>query len=694
MKLTVLFTPLKRSGHGLPFQFAIALFAAALWCYAPAFGQSQKPANPGYADSTRTLQEVKVKAQRATVRNLSSTTAQTLNGEDLQRLNSLSVADALRYFTGVQLKDYGGIGGLKTVNVRSLGSNHTGVFYDGVTIGNAQNGQTDLGRFSLDNLEAVELYNGQKSSLLQPARAFASASTLYLQSKQPHFSGNERTNARVSFRSGSFGLANPSALLEQKVSKNVTSSISTEWIKSNGRYKFRETNGVYDTSGTRLNSDVDAYRVEAGLNGTLPDSSTWTVKAYLYHSNRGLPGAIVRNRYEYFERQWDKNFFVQTSYRKTAGKFYNLLINGKYANDYTRYLNPQYNNTTGRLDNSYRQQESYLSAVNLFHITPQLDVSLATDFQYNTLKKLDADQYRFVYPERYTMLNALSAEYHLSRLKIQGTLLNTLVNEQVKLYSGAANRNIYSPSISAIWQPFNNNDLHIRGLYKHIFRMPTFNDLYYTFIGNTSLNPEYTTQYDAGATYHKFYASGRFQQLSVETDIYYNRVKDKIIAIPGTNLFRWTMLNLGMVDIRGLDLRIKTTWTGGQNLSWHTGINYTYQDAIDVTKGEDASSFQGQIPYSPKHSGSAILGVDIARLQLNYSFVYTGERYNAKDNIPANYVQPWYTHDVSASWIQLYHKYQIKLSGEVNNLMNQNYDVVVSYPMPGRSYRLTLSISY
>ncbi len=34
---------------------------------------------------------------------------QELSGERLQRLNSHNVADALRYFSGIQIKDYGGI---------------------------------------------------------------------------------------------------------------------------------------------------------------------------------------------------------------------------------------------------------------------------------------------------------------------------------------------------------------------------------------------------------------------------------------------------------------------------------------------------------------------------------------------------------------------------------------------------------
>ena len=98
--------------------------------------------------------------------------SQTLNGEQLEKLNAHSVADALRYFSGIQLKDYGGVGGIKTVNIRSMGTNHLGISYDGVELGNAQNGQIDLGQFSLDNVEEITLFNGQKSAILQPASDF------------------------------------------------------------------------------------------------------------------------------------------------------------------------------------------------------------------------------------------------------------------------------------------------------------------------------------------------------------------------------------------------------------------------------------------------------------------------------------------------------------------------------------------
>ena len=110
---------------------------------------------------------------------------QTITNAKIERLGTIGLHEVVNQFSGVSIKDYGGIGGLKTVNVRSLGTNHTGVFYDGIQLGNAQNGQIDLGRFSLDNMEALQLYNGEKSDLLQTAKDYASASTVYLQTRKP-----------------------------------------------------------------------------------------------------------------------------------------------------------------------------------------------------------------------------------------------------------------------------------------------------------------------------------------------------------------------------------------------------------------------------------------------------------------------------------------------------------------------------
>ncbi|MCQ2351810.1 MAG: TonB-dependent receptor plug domain-containing protein, partial [Paludibacteraceae bacterium] len=186
------------------------------------------------ADSV-VLGEVTIVARPATHEVI---TPQTLSGNDLQRLSAHSVADAMRYFSGVQIKDYGGVGGIKTVDIRSMGSHHVGVFYDGIEVGNAQNGTVDLGKFSLENIESISLYNGHKTEALQPAKDFGSAGTLYIRTRRPVFQQGKNYNVTVGMKAGSFGFANPSVLYEQKLSETVCLSMNAEYTFATGRYPF------------------------------------------------------------------------------------------------------------------------------------------------------------------------------------------------------------------------------------------------------------------------------------------------------------------------------------------------------------------------------------------------------------------------------------------------------------------------
>lgn len=202
----------------------------------------------------------------------------------LQSLNSFSVADAIRYFSGIQIKDYGGIGGLKTVNIRSLGTHHVGIFYDGIQLGNAQNGQVDLGKFSLENMEEISLYNGQKSEIFQPAKDFGSSGSVYLRSRTPQFAEGKKYNLKATVKGGSFDLIDPSILYEYKFSDRMSASFNAEVINSSGKYKYRykrvypNTHQVmYDTTAVRQNGDVFSTRIEAGLYGKIQNFDGYNI---------------------------------------------------------------------------------------------------------------------------------------------------------------------------------------------------------------------------------------------------------------------------------------------------------------------------------------------------------------------------------------------------------------------------------
>ena len=640
-------------------------------------------------DSLQRLDEVVVTAKALSKEVIP---VQQLAGAQLQRLGAHSVADAIRYFSGVQIKDYGGVGGLKTVNIRSMGTNHVGVFYDGIELGNAQNGTVDLGRFSLDNMEAVTLYNGQKSALLQPAKDFASAGSIYLQSRTPRFAAGERQHVKSTFKTGSFGVVNPSIVWDRRLNERISSSVSAEYMYTTGRYKFTyRVEDSYDTTAVRRNGDVTAVRLEGGLFGSIK-GGYWRAKAYLYRSERGYPGAVVKNKFSHEDRQWDTNVFAQGSFRKEFSPRYSLLINAKYAYDYLHYLaDPRRDEALMYVNNRYYQHETYVSVANQYALLPVWDVSFSADYQFNLL---DADLTDFVYPRRHTQLLAVATALRFPSVKMHASLLGTLVQDHVRSEAqGADNRAEWTPTVVVSYRPFSALDLNLRAFYKRIFRMPTLNDLYYTFIGNVELEPEYTNQYNLGLTYAKEWGDRWLRRLEVQADVYYNEVENKIVAMPTSNFFRWTMVNLGKVEIRGIDLALQTAWQWGKNWYLTGRVNYTYQKAQDFTDPTDAY-YGGQIPYIPWHSGSAVLNLNWREWEMNYSFIYTGERYSSRANIPINYVLPWYTSDFSVSRTQHWGGGDLKLTLEVNNLFNQQYEVVICYPMPGINFKVIAQYTF
>ena len=617
--------------------------------------------------------------------------SQTLAGQQLEKLSANSVADALRYFSGIQLKDYGGVGGIKTVNIRSMGTNHLGISYDGIELGNAQNGQIDLGQFSLDNVEEITLFNGQKSALLQPAGDFGHAGAIYIRTRAPRFESGRTYNLRFKAKYGSSDMFRFSALWEQRLSRRVSSSLSAEVLTASGKYKFRyrrkhqDGTVAYDTTATRQNGDIWAVRAEGNLHGVL-DDGFWKFKVYTYHSERGIPGAIVNNVWRRGERQWDHNTFFQGRFQKSVGERFTTQAVAKYAYYNTRYVNRD--TTLMQVDNTYRQQEFFFSTSNVCELLPGWSASLCYDFRWN---KLDADMRQFVCPQRYSNYLSLATALDLDWLKVQGSLLATMVKDHLRYAVSPASKTEYTPAVFLNVYPLSCRDLSVRLYAKKSFRMPTFNDLYYTDMGNALLSPESALQYNAGLSYDREWNSGIVRYFHLQTDVYYNSVHDKIVAYPKGQQFRWTMLNLGKVHIKGIDVETELTVVPVRRLLVTGRLQYTYQDARDVTDPADAY-YRHQIPYIPWHSGSAILNVQYGGWDLNYSFIYAGERYNQQENIKYNYMQPWYTSDLSLSKELKMRSMRLRAMLEVNNLFSQDYDVILNYPMPKRNYAITLDV--
>lgn len=571
-----------------------------------------------------------------------------------------------------------------------MGAMHTAVFYDGLQLGNAQNGMVDLGKFSMDDIEEVAVYNGQKSGIFQSAKEYGASGYVYFQPKKPSFRQGKNHHLNFRLRGGSIQLFNPSLRFEKKLTSNLNFSLSSEFLKSDGVYPFRYTRYLssgalaYDTLAKRQDADIISNRLEMGIFKDFKQGE-FRLRGYGYRSFRGLPSAIVNGGFgKKNQRLNEENYFVQSYFKTKIFPKLETQIRAKFAYDYTHYVDTT---QAFKVQNHYIQREAYFSSSFLYSPIQKLNFSTAFDFQYNNL---DANLVNFIYPERYSMYNSFAINYQGERLKMMASILGSFFHNKTNLDKEFSYKKYFTPSFFVSYAPFDSQDFSIRAFYKNIFRLPTFNDMYYTIIGFRNLRPEFTHQYNIGFLYDKKIKKSGFQNFHLKVDAYYNEVTDKIITAK-VNPFLWTTINLGKVKIYGVDMNLNTNIEIG-NFKFRPLLNYTYQQAKDFTSEKD--SFYGhQIPYVPWHSGGFSLLSEYKNWTLGYSFIYVGERYDLnQNNIAYNYVQPWHTHDFSLhKKIQLPH-YQIDISLEVNNILNQYYDVVLNYPMPGRNFRATFSL--
>lgn len=616
-------------------------------------------------DSVRELQTFELIGARKPI-----ATVQKLEGEQLQSLSNTSIADALKYFSGVQIKDYGGLGGLKTVNVRSLGAQHVGIYIDGIRVTNAQNGTVDLGKFSLSTLESVSLYNANKLEKCQSASEYASGATVYMRTRKP-----ETDSLSVLAGIGSFHTYRGRVNLQ--FNRNRWSGfLDGEYLNSKGDYPFRYKSEYEDTVGKRKNSDIEFYRIEGALF-----HKGFSGHLYAYVSERGVPGGIVRrvsDKYTNVGREWDTDLFAQGSWQHAFNTTHSVRFNAKYSHEYLRY-NTDYeeNQNTPREDNHYFFNDGYVSAAYTFTPWNWLYINTGYDARMTWMK---ADLKYFSSLRRLDEKAVVDAQFSWNGLRAGASLLYQYYKDHTKVKAGAADPiSKFTPSFSAAYFL---KGFTFRAWYKKIFRVPTLTDLYYTQSGNRNLKPEYTRQWNVGADYNFTYGNWA---ASAQMDFYINHIDNRIVAMPLKGTYTWSMMNYGKTFCRGLNANLSCQY----NLKdWTFTLlgSFTLQHDVNHTDPEDEETYDLPICYSPKFSSGATGIIRWKKYSLTLSDLYVSKRIWSYAD-PGDILKPYNNVDLklSGQW-----KWFIA-SLEVFDLFDVQYEQVPRYPMPGRSIRFTLT---
>lgn len=646
-----------------------ALALVPLWTWAQ---------TPMRADST--LSEAHVEGMHAGKTLTSATPLQHLDSRQMKQIGATTMADAVRSFAGVNLRDYGGAGGMKTVNVRGLGASHTAVSYDGIVVGNAQGGQIDLSRFLLSRLSHLSLQTAESDALLTTVREQGNATLLL----QTDFAATRTIGltGTLGLETGSFGLFHPSVSLTGQTSEAHAIGMMADFHYGKNDYPFLFRNGVATHKERRLNSRLRDTTVELNDRIDLGDHGTIASKAYFSNRNRQLPGPTIFYVQGNHERLHERQAFMQSRWTMQRTKW-QAFAAAKVSWEESKYADEGGQYPGGALHQNYRQREAYGSG-GVGRSWTHWQVALAADYAYADLASnltTDSDV------ARHSLLSSVAVRWMPSRFTLTLRLVDAALWNRSDGPSSARNLHHLSPSASMIWNCLTLPQAHlsVRAHYKDFFRPPTFNESYYYHLGSTSLRPERTRQIGMGGSL--LWLPAEKWRLSVDANSYFNRIADKISAIP-YNLFVWRMTNLGRVRAAGLDLVVQADWQVRPRHGLMLRGTYTLQSVRNRTQRGDAS-FGKQLAYVPTHSGTMALSWTNPWVNATLSLQACSMRWATNEHTESTET-PGYGEWSLGLWRNItVGRHRITVGAHLLNILDRQYSIIRRYPMPGRAWKVS-----
>ena len=631
-----------------------------------------------------TLEEVSVSAQRTPSELHTAAPTQVVDAEKLEHLGILQLSDALKQMAGVTLKDYGGVGGIKTVSARGLGSQFSAVTIDGIPVDDSQNGQIDLGRYLIGNSAYVSFCQGQEQGALLSARAYAAGNTLNMETAEPQFWPGEHVRLKAASEVGSFGFFSPTLVWEQRWSKRLKSSFFANYLQSNGDYPFTlyYTSSHNDSSSVerRKHSAVWMATADGNLFYSIGEGNTLVTKLHYMRGAHQFPGSVTLHSVAISGQESSEELaFVQSRWRVERERWSTQLMAK------VRYNNDSYDDTERNTHDTYHQREAYLSGSWHHKLCDELAFSLATDASLSHLgshHNIGFNPHSDV--TRLNLASVVELSYTLDRLTARANLLYTDIRDRINDVDSTPTYQRLTPFVAFMYKISDGTTARL--FYKQSYRVPTFSELYYYQIIPWDLRPELANQINIGLTHSQ--SSILNSQFSITLDAYYNRVKDKIIAKPTGSMYYWSIENFGLVDIFGVDA------TADFQLStFSCQVNYSFQAALNHTDPE-SRTYGHQIVYTPRHSGSATLRWENSWVNLASSVVAVGHRYSEFQNSADSRLPAYCDISLSADRSFDLRVGTLTLRAVIQNLLDTQYEIIATYPMMGRNWKIGISYEF
>lgn len=602
-----------------------------------------------------------------------------ISRKDIDALQPDDLGELIKKLPGINVKSYGGLGGLKTASIRGLSGQHTTFVVDGFSQNQSQTGQVNLGQIQLDNIESVIVQRGGVSELNIPVDAQLSGNAIVLetfQAKAPRIPLQQKLFAKF----GSFGQSEYS-YIGKTGNNTIYGGVFFKYRQANGAYPYKYMNYKTEMSGVRKNNDFTD--INGGFNLSYQPVTSHRINFYLQYveSQQGVPGAVVLYNDIAKQRLNTTNLQLKTDY---SGKIKTINYRLHYFNmtDSLYYLDPDYLNSMGELKASYKNK------VHDFGLT--LGSPLGKRFQLNggiqeVISLLHSVESLTSSPQRFHFLSFAKTTFTANKWLAIAQIGLQHISELNRNGESAPKRTRVNPYAEVRYHLTKN--ISLIALYRNSFRMPNFNELYYNNIGNTNLKPEDVNQVTLTSSFTILDKKRIY--LGIQASGYYQVVDNMILTIPTKNLFVWSVQNVGKNEIRGADALLSLSVQISKHWSSELTANYTFQQSLDVSD-RNSPTYKHQIAYCPLHTANGDISIRYRGTGIRYSTFYSSERFALNQNIATNQINGFLISDLSLfSRFKIDKNNAIRLQFTIKNITDESYAYVKSFIMPGRHYLLT-----
>lgn len=605
-----------------------------------------------------------------------------LTRRDIERTQASTVGDLLRYVPGVDIQESGAQGEQK-ISIRGSRSNQVLVLLDGVKLNDELTGDVDLSVVPVNSIERIEVHKGSASAEFGGG-AVGGVITIFS-------ADSFGDNLRVQAETGSYGFQNIEPSFSAQF-KNINLIASFQAIRSSGAYSYNavQADDVVHQQ-TRLNADMWSQNFYTRL-GYTNERHRLSFRYQKFESERGNPGRI------YYLTPFARSFLN----REIWGGDYNVRLN-KWMFD------AQFNYAVNRTQSSnLKPLESDMP----FGATPQFhfDNSLNTidgkaALQHQTTKWLEQ---RFGYEQkslRYSDSNLLrpgqdaigsaddrsyalffKQDYQFTFWNIALHFSPALRFDEAHLYNHSESRveNQLSPHVSGFLAYGTKNQIFVKANVGRAFRMPTFADLFYQDFrvqGKADVLPEKSLNREIGCG-AQFEKMGKWR---FEVSTFRNTINDMIVWRLGSFEF-FRPYN---TDAELLGEEYSLSW---QFFADFFQLNGSYTHVRPLNKNDNETLYNKHLPYRPEHSVKIELNANFDRWRMSILYRHIGQRFVTEANtksMPAYAVLDWTT-----AWTINFRKLTYQFQCAVFNVLDEQYQIIRDMPLPGREWRLGLSVKY